>query len=233
MRIIFTIVAGVLAFGMAGAEAAPKKAVRRVTPPASTDRAMCMPGPDVETIRAMVRAEAARQGADVKLALAIAEAESASGVFIRSDEGALGPMQILPATAEQYGVTDICDPAQNIRGGVAYLKDLMKEFQGNIMLVAAAYNAGPERVYDAKGVPPIAETVRFVAAVTNEYSGFGTHVSRKGRGAGSGMKTASAPAAPAGSAVDSAAQAAVQNWIGGSVLYVEGEEGGSNDEQKK
>ena len=82
-------------------------------------------------------------------------------------------MMLMPQTAAQYGVKDICNPVENVRGSMLFLKDLAAEFQGNMMLVAAAYNAGSERVIQAKGVPANSETVRYVAAVTNQYYGLG------------------------------------------------------------
>ena len=124
------------------------------------------------SLRDLVRQEARKQGVDEKLALAIVNARVALGVEVNSPKGARGPMQLMPATAAMYGVTDICNPVQNVRGGVSYLKDL-GAFQGNMMLVAAAYNAGRARL-QAQGVPAISETVRYVASVTNSYYGLKT-----------------------------------------------------------
>ena len=176
-------------------------------------------------VRDLVRAEAAKQGVDEKLALAIALQESRFGVELNSPKGARGPMQLMPTTAAMYGVTDICNPVQNVRGGVSYLKDLGDAFQGNMMLVAAAYSAGPERVYQAQGVPAISETVRYVAAVTNSYYGLKTLSARKGK---TSTAVARATEAPATSAIDVAQhdqQTGKQDWIGGSVLYVIASEG--------
>src|ERR1019366_10484170 len=99
-------------------------------------------------------------------------------------------------TAAMYGVTDICNPVQNVRGGVSYLKDLGAAFQGNMMLVAAAYNAGPERVSQAQGVPAISETVRYVASVTNSYYGLKTLSARKGKTSTTVARAAEAPPTP-------------------------------------
>lgn len=127
---------------------------------------------DAQTIQQLIEKEAARQGVDAKLALAIAGQESGFGAHVNSPAGARGPMQLMPATAARYKVADICDVAENIRGGVSYLKDLSAMFGGNIMLVVAAYNAGEGRVVAARGVPAIAETVSYTALVTNAYFGF-------------------------------------------------------------
>ena len=176
-------------------------------------------------IRDLVRAEAAKQGVDEKLALAIALQESRFGVELNSPKGARGPMQLMPTTAAMYGVTDICNPVQNVRGGVSYLKDLGAAFQGNMMLVAAAYNAGPERVYQAQGVPAISETVRYVASVTNSYYGLKTLSVRKGKNSTAVARVAEAPATPAIDVAQHEHPAGKQDWIGGSVLYVIASEG--------
>lgn len=115
-------------------------------------------------------------GTDARLAAAISEQESGYGQHNNSDMGARGPMQLLPSTAAQYGVSDICDSVENIRGGIAFLHDLNVEFGGNIMLIVAAYNAGPRRVYQANGIPAIPETVNYVARVTNTYYQFDNSV---------------------------------------------------------
>jgi len=75
-------------------------------------------------------------------------------------------MQLIPATATRFGVKDICDPAQNIEGGMKYLRVLFDEFQ-NPLLVAAAYNSGEGRIYEHGGIPPFHETVGYVAKVVN------------------------------------------------------------------
>ena len=75
-------------------------------------------------------------------------------------------MQLMPATAARFGVKDICDPAQNIDGGMKYLRVLLDEFQSPL-LVAAAYNSGEQRIYEHGGIPPFTETVEYVAKVVN------------------------------------------------------------------
>jgi hypothetical protein len=176
-------------------------------------------------IRDLVRAEAAKQGVDEKLALAIALQESRFGVELNSPKGARGPMQLMPATAAMYGVTDVCNPVENVRGGVSYLKDLGAAFQGNMMLVAAAYNAGAERVYQAQGVPAISETVRYVASVTNSYYGLKTLSARKGKTSNAIAQAAEAPATPPAEVAQHEPPTGKQDWIGGSVLYVIASEG--------
>ena len=200
----------------AQAPAAPD--VPKATPSAGL-RGACDTRIDGESLRALVWREAQTIGVDPKLGLTILSLESNDGVSLNSDKGARGPMQLLPETAARYGVTDICDPEQNVRGGLLFLKDLVDQFQGNMMLVAAAYDAGPERVYSAAGVPAIAETVRYVASAANKYYGLSVFAARRKRGH-------AAPSTPAGTTVaqasedGSAGERPRQEWIGGSVLYV-------------
>ena len=99
------------------------------------------------------------------LVLAVIGVESAGRVDAVSSAGAEGLMQLIPATARRFGVTDSMDPGQNIRGGVAYLDWLMKTFDNDPVLVLAAYNAGEGAVRSNLGVPPYAETRAYVPKV--------------------------------------------------------------------
>ncbi len=104
-------------------------------------------------------------GVDEAVVRAIIHAESAYHPNARSHAGAQGLMQLIPATASRFGVSDPFDPAQNIRGGVQYLAWLMKRYSSNLTLVAAAYNAGEGAVDRNGGVPPYSETRRYVERV--------------------------------------------------------------------
>ncbi|SCB40491.1 lytic transglycosylase domain-containing protein [Rhizobium hainanense] len=190
-----------------------------------------------EQIKQMILDEAARQQADTKLALAVAGQESGYGARVNSKAGARGPMQLMPATAVRYGVADICDARENIRGGVSYLKDLMTMFGGNVMLVVAAYNAGENRIIATRGIPSIAETVSYTARVTNAYYGFDNAIAARSRAAKSsasveGSQTTGvdllAATVPTATASDKPIpinqtpdKARLNSWIGGSVLYVQ------------
>lgn len=99
------------------------------------------------------------------LALAVIAVESAGRPRAVSSAGATGLMQLIPATAQRFGVTDSTDPAQNIRGGVAYLHWLLTEFDGDVVLALAGYNAGEGAVRRNGGVPPYAETRDYVPRV--------------------------------------------------------------------
>lgn len=178
----------------------------------------CESAMDDASLRELVAREAASVGVDEKLALTILWLESNDGAALNSYKGARGPLQLMPDTAAQYGVHDICNPAENVHGAMLFLRDLSAQFGGNLMLIAAAYNAGPERVYQSRGVPAIAETVRYVANATNKYYGLEEPTSRQ---AGS---TAKQPRSHAPSVQEVSqkpeADAKGQQWIGGSVLYV-------------
>ena len=99
------------------------------------------------------------------LVLAVMGIESMGNPEAVSSAGATGLMQLIPATAARFGVTDITDPAQNIKGGVSYLNLLMGMFNRDPVLVLAAYNAGEGAVTANDGVPPYAETRDYVPKV--------------------------------------------------------------------
>jgi soluble lytic murein transglycosylase-like protein len=117
----------------------------------------------------MVRREAASAGVDPSLVAAVARTESGLDPRATSPAGAAGLMQLMPATAQALGVADPYDPVANIRGGAIYLRELLARFGGDIALAVAAYNAGPGAVERFGGVPPYAETRRYVARVMEAY----------------------------------------------------------------
>lgn len=97
--------------------------------------------------------------------LALISVESGGRASVESNKGAQGLMQLIPDTAARFGVTDSTDPAQNIKGGVAYLEWLIREFNGDPILALAGYNAGENAVKKHGGVPPFAETRAYVPKV--------------------------------------------------------------------
>lgn len=117
----------------------------------------------------MIEAIAKDEELDPALALAVAEVESARGKRQVSNAGAVGIMQLMPETASDYGVSDRCDPESNIRAGVRYLKKLYGEFDDPLLMLAA-YNAGPARVYEKGGIPEFNETTLYIAKVMNRWS---------------------------------------------------------------
>jgi soluble lytic murein transglycosylase-like protein len=102
---------------------------------------------------------------DPELIRAVMRAESAFRANVVSPVGAQGLMQIMPALAEEMGVTDPFDPRQNIMAGSRYLRQLLDSHQGNVTLALASYNAGPGNVARYKGVPPFKETRNYVKKI--------------------------------------------------------------------
>ena len=115
--------------------------------------------------------DAARtHGLDPKLVHAVIRAESGYNANAVSPKGAVGLMQLIPATAQRYGVQDSYDPSQNIYGGTRYLRDLLKMFNGNMELAIAGYNAGENAVIRAGNrIPPYPETMAYVPKVMGFY----------------------------------------------------------------
>ena len=133
--------------------------VSRTTPPpvvAHTESAAAL--------TPQITAAGAGAALNPRLIEAVAWAESRFQPEARSPAGAIGVMQLMPATAAALGV-DANDPAQNIRGGAAYLRQMLDAFGGDLTLALAAYNAGPDAVRRYGGVPPFRETQNYVAAV--------------------------------------------------------------------
>lgn len=111
-------------------------------------------------------AEASRlYGVEESIIRAIIHAESAYNPRALSRVGAQGLMQLMPATARRFGVSNAFDPGSNIKGGVQYLAWLLKRFKGDLSLMAAGYNAGEGAVGKYGGVPPYAETRVYVQRV--------------------------------------------------------------------
>ncbi|MDR3683037.1 MAG: transglycosylase SLT domain-containing protein, partial [Geothrix sp.] len=138
--------------------------VRLAISPAEMAKALRSP-----ELIAMVDEIALAEGVDRDLARAIIQAESAFNYRARSRAGALGLMQLMPSTAERFGVLDPFDPRQNISGGVKYLKWLHDYYGGDLIRVVAAYNAGEGAVNKHKGIPPFRETQAYVPKVLDLY----------------------------------------------------------------
>lgn len=135
-----------------------------------------VPGPRLQVMQKI----ASDNGADIlratigsqvspALVLAVIAVESGGRVDAESHKGAQGLMQLMPDTATRFGVTDSWSESQNIKGGVAYLDWLLKEFEGDAVLALAGYNAGEGAVRRHGGVPPYAETRDYVPKVLAAY----------------------------------------------------------------
>jgi len=182
------LVALVFVIGLQGLDTAAR---RREAPPAATLAGTCavrrMPVPTPPApppidpaisrhanrtrhlYRPIIRRVAARYAVDPALVQAIIMAESAYDPRAVSRRGALGLMQLMPATAESLGVTDSFDPEHNIAAGVRYFRHLMDRCDGDATLALAAYNAGLRKVRLHRGVPPIKATRRYVRKVMAYY----------------------------------------------------------------
>lgn len=105
----------------------------------------------------------------VDLVHSIIKAESNYDTWAISAKGAMGLMQLMPITAKQYKVMNVFDPRQNIEGGVKYLVDLIKLYDGDTQRVLAAYNAGQEAIKKYGGIPPYRETRNYIKKVMAAY----------------------------------------------------------------
>lgn len=108
-------------------------------------------------------------GVDQVLVKLVIEKESEFNPRAVSRSGAIGLMQLMPATAKHLGVKDLYNPWDNIRGGVKYLRSLLDMFGGNLELALAAYHAGPTVVKRLNRVPAIPETVEYVDYITSRF----------------------------------------------------------------
>ena len=113
----------------------------------------------------LIRQTAARYELEYALVKAVIKAESSFNRMAVSPKGALGLMQLMPATARMHGVRNVFTATENIEGGCRHLRMLHDRYRGNIPLIVAAYNAGEKRVDDARGVPNIPETREYLARV--------------------------------------------------------------------
>lgn len=124
---------------------------------------------DKAQLKEMITKTAQKYGVDPKLIHAVVKQESAFNPKATSHCGAMGLMQLMPATAKGLGVKDAYNPVQNVDGGVRYLKSMLEKYNGNVILALAAYNAGPGAVDKYDDVPPYKETQNYVKNILANY----------------------------------------------------------------
>jgi soluble lytic murein transglycosylase-like protein len=123
-----------------------------------------------QDLNAIVSDASDRHQVDADFIASVIRAESSNNPKAVSPKGAQGLMQLMPQTASQLGVKNSFDPAENVDGGVRYLRDLLLLYNNDMIKALAAYNAGPQRVQQYKGVPPYRETRAYVARVVKDYN---------------------------------------------------------------
>lgn len=121
-------------------------------------------------LQPVIASLAAQYGLSPQLVNALITQESGYNPAATSSAGAMGLMQLMPATAASLGVANPYDPVANLRGGMQYLSGLLKQYNGNLPLALAAYNAGPGAVSEYGGVPPYPQTQQYVANIMSQIS---------------------------------------------------------------
>jgi|ERR1035438_7698627 hypothetical protein len=121
-------------------------------------------------LSAIISEASTRSEVDADFIASVIRAESGNNPRAVSRTGAQGLMQLMPGTAGKLGVKNSFDPAENVDGGVRYLRELLLLYNNDMIKALAAYNAGPQRVQQYQGVPPYHETHAYVARVINDYN---------------------------------------------------------------
>ena len=137
--------------------------------PAPAQSAPAKSGPK-PALNQVVNSASAAYHLDPDLVNSVIHAESGFNTHAVSPKGARGLMQLMPNTASQLGVTNAFDPQANVTGGSRYLRELLERYNFDLVKALAAYNAGPQRVEQYRGVPPFRETRAYVARIVHEYN---------------------------------------------------------------
>jgi hypothetical protein len=122
------------------------------------------------TLDEVISAASSHNSLDPDLINSVIRAESGFNSHAVSPKGAQGLMQLMPRTAMGLGVKDAMDPVANVEGGTRYLRELLTLYDNDLIKALAAYNAGPERVQQYKGVPPYPETITYISRVVRDFN---------------------------------------------------------------
>ncbi len=138
--------------------------------PAPSETSKSGPAKTAPPLNQVVNIASAEYHLDPDLVNSVIHAESGFNSHAVSPKGARGLMQLMPGTANHLGVNDAFDPQSNVAGGSRYLRELLERYNFDLVKALAAYNAGPERVEQYRGVPPFRETRAYVARIVHEYN---------------------------------------------------------------
>lgn len=138
--------------------------------PASSEKITQSTAPKPIDVNAAVEAASRTHFIDPDLIASVIHAESRFNPRAVSPKGAQGLMQLMPGTASKLGVTDAFDPNANVDGGTRYLRELLLKYDDDLIKALAAYNAGPHRVDQYRGVPPYRETRQYVANIIRDFN---------------------------------------------------------------
>ncbi|GAC1627128.1 MAG: hypothetical protein NVS9B13_23930 [Candidatus Acidiferrum sp.] len=152
-----------------GAVGSPRKTIYLPAEPSLTGQSRPSMSIDRDGSEKLVKEAAERHRIDPALVRAVIATESNWNAGAVSRRGAVGLMQLIPTTAERFGVNDLFSPQQNVDAGVRYLKKLLDRYNGNLDLALAAYNAGEGAVDRAHGIPAFRETRNYVQKVQQAY----------------------------------------------------------------
>lgn len=149
---------------------APTRAVAPAAPGVTLTPVAAVAAKPAVPLNQVVDSASAAYHLDPDLVNSVIHAESGFNTRARSPKGAQGLMQLMPQTANQLGVNNAFDPQDNVNGGTRYLRELLERYNFDLVKALAAYNAGPHRVEQYKGVPPFNETRAYVARIVHEYN---------------------------------------------------------------